>query len=121
MNGYFRKFLREESGVVESTLVLIPLIILFLISAELIVAVNYRNLNLAHAQGEATLGAITSAISPSDEVIDLSASGSLEKLRLLITHKKSSLPNLLPTLPFLHGEAGRQSDVIGIALIEQNP
>lgn len=118
---FVKKFWRSQEGVVESTLVIIPLMVLFLITAELIVAVNYRNLDLAYAQTDATSGAITSAVSSGDEVIVFSSPYSLDALRLLITHRRRTLPSLIPHLPFLSGENDRSTNVTGIAVVERQP
>jgi hypothetical protein len=115
--AFVKKFWHGEEGVVESTLVIIPLIILFLASAALIVSVNYRNLDLAYAQTDATSAAITSAASSADEVVSFSSSSG--GFRLLITHRKRTLPNLIPHLPFL-GDT-RSIDVTGLAVMEGKP
>lgn len=115
--AFVKKFWRSEEGVVESTLVVIPLMVLFLIAAGLIIAVNYRNLDSAYAQSDATSGAITSVVSGGDEV----ASFSFEGLRLLITHRRRSFPSIIPTLPFLRGENAYSTDVTGIAVMERQP
>ena len=46
----FLKHLQKEDGNVESALVLIPMLILFLIGVQLIVATNVRNTQMALAQ-----------------------------------------------------------------------
>lgn len=119
--AFVKKFWRSQEGVVESTLVIIPLMVLFLIAAQLILAVNYRNLDLAYAQTDATTGAITSVVSGDDEVISFSPPYSFDALRLLITHRRRTLPSLIPHLPFLSGENGRSTDVTGIAVMERQP
>jgi hypothetical protein len=43
----------REDGNVESALVLIPVLFLFLIGAQIIAATNLRNADLAMAQGDA--------------------------------------------------------------------
>ena len=72
MKGYkLRKLivlLRQEEGSVESTLVLIPLLVLFLVAVQIIVAINYRNLDLSYAQSSASSSALNSSFSTSDEV-----------------------------------------------------
>lgn len=60
--AFVKKFWRSQEGVVESTLVAIPLMVLFLIAAGLIIAVNYRNLDSAYAQTDATSGAIRKSV-----------------------------------------------------------
>jgi len=46
----FFTYLQKENGNVESALVLIPMLILFLIGVQLIVATNIRNTEMALAQ-----------------------------------------------------------------------
>ena len=53
------QLLQKEDGNVESALVLIPMLILFLIGVQLIVATNIRNTELALAQGDASARAIS--------------------------------------------------------------
>ncbi|MEI6844310.1 MAG: hypothetical protein WCK79_03275 [Actinomycetes bacterium] len=115
-------FWRDDRGVAESTLVIIPLMVLFLITAELIVAVNYRNLDLSYAQSEATTGAITGQVLDTDEVVSFDAGWfSLDRLKVLITHHQRSLPRILPAMPFLANEKDRVVDVVGIAVMEKLP
>ena len=119
--AFVKKFWRNEEGVVESSLVLIPLMVLFLIAAGLIVAVNYRNLDLAYAQTDATSGAITSVVSSEDEVVSFSSRFSGSALRLLITRHHRTLPAILPGLPFLNEEKARSTEVTGMAVMEELP
>lgn len=119
--AFVKRLWRSQDGVVESTLVIIPLMVLFLIAAQLIVAVNYRNLDLAYAQRDATSGAITSVVSAGDEIIVFPSPYSYDALRLLITHRKRTLPNIIPYLPFLNGESGRSTSVTGVAVMERQP
>ncbi len=114
-------FWHDDRGVAESTLVIIPLMVLFLITAELIVAVNYRNLDLSYAQSEATTGAITGQVLDTDEVVSFGSWFSMGKLKLLITHRQRSLPRILPVMPFLANEKDRVIDVVGIAVMEKQP
>ena len=118
---FVKKFWRSEEGVVESTLVLIPLMVLFLIAAGLIIAVNYRNLDVAYAQTDATSGAITLVVSSDDEVVTFSSPFSSDPVRLLITHRRRTFPSFIPNLPFLNGENGHSTDVTGIAVMEKQP
>lgn len=116
-----KKFLRGEEGVVESTLVIIPLLVLFLIAAGLIITVNYRNLDLTYAQSDASSTAITSLVSDGDEVVSLSSPFSFNALRLLITHRRRTFPSIIPNLPFLSGVQAHSTDVTGIAVMERQP
>lgn len=109
------RFLRKDDGNVESALVLIPMLILFLIGTQLIAATNLRNVDLALAQGDAAARAISHDYQPGDEVIELG--GRIEKIQLLITHRSNSLPQIVPGLAALMG-GNPVTDVMGIAVIE---
>ena len=115
---YLQRFLqavRKEDGNVESALVLLPMLILFLIGVQLIVATNIRNTEMALAQGDASARAISHQYQPSDEVLEVG--GRIEKIQLLITHRTHTLPQILPGLVALMG-GNPVSDVVGIAVIE---
>jgi len=92
------RVLRQDRGNVESSLVLIPLIILFLIAVELIVATNLRNSDFAIAQSDASSRAISGMVSSSDQVIELSSPDTFTHMKRLITSRKHSLPQLVPGL-----------------------
>jgi hypothetical protein len=109
------RFLRKDDGNVESALVLIPMLILFLIGTQLIAATNLRNVDLALVQGDAAARAISHDYQPGDEVIELG--GRIEKIQLLITHRSNSLPQIVPGLAALMG-GNPVTDVMGIAVIE---
>lgn len=109
--------LKDEKGNVESSMVLIPLLILFLIGIELIVATNLRNSDAAMAQGEASARAISGQILPSDEVIELDSSDRFSHIRLLITRRRSTLPQIVPGLIALMG-GSPSTDVKGVAVME---
>jgi len=110
-----RHLLCKDDGNVESALVLIPMLVLFLIGAQLIAATNIRNLDIALSQGEAAARAISGNFQPGDQVIELG--GRIEKIQLLITHRSNSLPQIVPGLAALMG-GNPITDVIGIAVIE---
>jgi hypothetical protein len=107
--------LKKDDGNVESALVLIPMLILFLIGVQLIVATNIRNAEMALAQGDAAARAISHQYQLGDEVYEVG--GRIEKIQVLITHRTHLLPQIVPGLVALMG--GRPvSDVVGIAVIE---
>jgi hypothetical protein len=108
---------RQESGNVESSLVLIPLVFLFLISVELIVATNLRNSDFALAQSDASSRAISGIVTSSDQVIELSSPDSFTHMKLLITRRKHSLPQLVPGLVALLG-GNAVVEVNGAAVME---
>jgi hypothetical protein len=107
--------LKKNDGNVESALVLIPMLILFLVGIQLIVATNIRNAEMALAQGDAAARAISHQYQVGDEVLEVG--GRIEKIQVLITHRTHLLPQIVPGLVALMG--GRPvSDVVGIAVIE---
>ena len=109
--------LKGEDGNVESALVLIPLLILFLIGIELIIATNLRNGDVAIAQGEASRRAISGQIYASDEVVELSSPDRFAHIRLLITHRRTTFPQIIPGLIALVG-GSPSTDVKGAAIME---
>jgi hypothetical protein len=106
---------RQEDGNIESALVLIPMLILFLIGVQLIVATNIRNTDLALAQGDASARAISHQFRTGDEIVDVG--GRIQKIQVLISHRTSTLPQLVPGLVSLMG-GNPATDVVGIAVIE---
>lgn len=110
-------FIRAEDGNVESSLVLIPLLILFLICMELIIATNLRNGDFAIAQGDASRRAISGEIHSTDEVIELNSPDPFAHIRVLISHRRIGLPQLVPGLIALMGGAPT-IDVKGAAIME---
>ena len=109
------EFLQKEDGNVESALVLIPMLILFLIGVQLIVATNIRNTEMALAQGDASARAISHQYQLGDEVLEVG--GRIQKIQVLVTHRTHMLPQLVPGLVALMG-GNPVSDVVGIAVIE---
>jgi hypothetical protein len=109
------QFFKKEDGNVESALVLIPMLILFLIGVQLIVATNIRNTEMALAQGDASARAISHQYQLGDELLDVG--GRIEKIQVLITHRTHMLPQIVPGLVALMG-GNPASDVVGIAVIE---
>jgi hypothetical protein len=109
------EFLQKEDGNVESALVLIPMLILFLIGVQLIVATNIRNTEMALAQGDASARAISHQYQLGDEVLEVG--GRIQKIQVLVTHRTHMLPQIVPGLVALIG-GNPVSDVVGIAVIE---
>ena len=107
--------MRKEDGNVESALVLIPMLILFLIGVQLIVATNIRNTEMALAQGDASARAISHQYQLGDQVLEVG--GRIQKIQVLITHRTHILPQIVPGLIALMG-GNPLSDVVGIAVIE---
>ena len=115
-----RNYFSNESGNIESAMVIIPLLVLFLIGAQLIVATNMRTLDMAITQSHASERAITGVLYASDEVIDLNSPDAFEKIRILVTHKSRAIPQLLPNLIAMINRSPRV-EVSGIAVMEKLP
>ena len=109
------RYLRKEDGNVESALVLIPMLILFLIGVQLIVATNIRNTEMALAQGDASARAISHEYQLGEEVFEVG--GRIQKIQVLITHRTHILLQIVPGLVALMG-GNPVSNVVGIAVIE---
>jgi hypothetical protein len=110
-----RTHVAREDGNVESALVIIPLLILFLIGAQVIAATNLRNADLAMAQGDAATRAISHEFYADDEIVEIG--GRIEKIRVLVTHRSHTIPQLVPGLIELMGGVPA-TDVVGISVIE---
>ena len=110
-----RAYLAREEGNVESALVLIPMLFLFLIGAQMISATNLRNADLAMAQGEAAERAISQEFHADDEIVEIG--GGIEKIHVLITHRSHSVLQLVPGLIEIFGGAPK-TQVVGISVIE---
>jgi len=115
-----RNYFANESGNIESAMVIIPLLVLFLVGAQLIVATNMRTLDMAITQSHASERAITGVLYASDEVIDLNSPDAFEKIRILVTHKSRAIPQLLPNLIAMISRSPRV-DASGIAVMEKLP
>ena len=118
---FAKKFWRDQAGVVESSLVMVPLIALFLITVQLVVAVNFRNLDQTYAQSSAASVAISEVIPSSDRVISFSSPHSYDDLRLIVSHRTTLLPRLIASLSFF--SSGRQASTVttGVAVMEHRP
>lgn len=105
----------REDGNVESALVIIPLLVLFLTGAQVIAATNLRNADLAMAQGDAAARAISQEFKLDDEIIEIG--GRVQRIRVLVAHRSHTVPQLLPGLIELMG-GSPVSDVVGVAVVE---
>lgn len=112
-------FLKSERGNVESAMVIIPLLFLFLISAQLIVVTNLRNMQQVIAQGDASSRALTGIIESGDEVIAINSPDSFAHLKLLITHHRQDIIQLIPGFFAIMGGMP-QIDVKGAAVMENS-
>jgi len=111
------KGVQDESGSVESAMVFIPLLILFLVTMQIGVAINFRNIDSTFAQSEASERAISGQFTSTDRVMDVNPFGTFNTLDILITRKVSSIPILIPFIgTFINKD--HRSEVTGIAVIE---
>ncbi len=115
-----RKFIKDENGSAESAMVLIPVIFLFLCSMQLVTAVFYRNLELRDVQSQASTRAISGEVANGDASISIPSPDRFQDLKLLIVSKRREIPILVPGLGNLLAH-GLESDVTGIAVVEQQP
>lgn len=111
------KFFKDERGSVESTLVLIPLLILFLLGFQLSTTVHSRNSMRADVQSAATAKAISGDFEVGDEFIHIDTSGDGQNLDLLVTQQRMKLDDLLPG--FLGGHTSQREVYLhGLAIVE---
>ena len=107
----------DERGNVESAMVLIPLLLLFLAGAQIASATYLRNSESMLAQDAATTRAISGDFEGEDAFIHVDNSGDGQNLDLLITRRTRSLADLVPS--FLGGISGnRIVDLYGFAVVE---
>lgn len=115
-----KKFIKDESGNIESALVLVPLLFLFLCSIQLVLAIQVRNFDQSDVQSQASSRAITGSFGAADSVLSISSRYSFEDQQLLIVSKRRDIPLLIPGLSKVLG-GSLQSDVTGVAVIESQP
>ncbi|MGI9199200.1 MAG: hypothetical protein ACR2I9_05825 [Candidatus Nanopelagicaceae bacterium] len=110
--------INAEVGTVESALVLIPLLVLFLATMQLMVTVNFRNLDMASTQNQASLQAVHQVVEPRNELIDLRSGDFFTKLRLLVVKSERNLPEIFPGINELLG--GKKLRTTGVAVYEES-
>ncbi len=110
---------RDNRGNAESTLVLIPLLILFLIGMQISLATHSRNVERMNVQDEASVRAISGDFQEHDSFIQIRSSGDGQNLDLLITHREIGIQNLLPGF-LSQVTSGREVSVDGIAIVENS-
>lgn len=116
----FRNFLRDENGNIESAMVLIPLIFLFLCSIQLVSAVFIRNSDQSDVQNQASIRAISGSFNRNDSISNIPSSYPFEDQKILIVSKRRNIPLLVPGLGNLLGRE-LHSEVTGVAVIETRP
>ncbi len=113
----FLKYLHSEDGNLESALVLIPLISLFLATLQLIATVNIRNVDMTVAQNQASEQSVWQQINSTDNEVKLASGSPFEKLRLVVVNVERELPQIFPGINTLMG--GRKIRTVGTAVIEE--
>lgn len=111
------KYLHSEDGNVESALVIVPLIALFLGTLQLIATVNYRNVDMTATQNKASYQAIWNQVNPGDQEIKLASGSAFEKLRLVVVKVEREVPQIFPGISRLLG--GKKIRTTGTAVIEE--
>lgn len=113
------KYIASDRGNVESSLVLIPLLFLFLCSLQLISTIYLRNGEQISVQSDASRRSISGEFRSGDEVILIGNSSGRFGRKILLTHEQKSIPILIPGLSALVGK--KMSTVLtGVAVIEAN-
>ena len=119
---YFAKkylaWLREDSGNVESALVMIPLISLFLITLQLIATVNLKNVDMTSTQNRAGFQAVQQDVYPEDQLLTLNSGDFFSRLRLLIIRTERNMPQIFPGVSNLVG--GKKIKTTGTAVYEES-
>jgi len=104
------KFLRCERGNVESALVLLPLMSLFLIATQINVAIHARNMEKVVVQDQASQRALTGDFEENDQFLSIYSPDPHQNLDLVVTTKERSVPRIF-------GDE-YQVQVTGIAVVE---
>lgn len=108
---------KDERGNVESSLVLIPLLFLFLVGIQLILAIGMRDADSLAASDQASVRAISGNFSQSDREQKLKSPDRFSNLSILISLQSRKIPQLVPGLAALLGRE-LETDGRGIAIIE---
>jgi hypothetical protein len=112
-----KKLIRDESGSIESAMVLIPLLFLFLSSIQIVSAIHIRNSDQSGVQSQASSRAISGSYEEKDSILNIPSRSTFEDQQLLVVSKRREIPILIPGLSKLLGRR-LQSDVTGVAVIE---
>ena len=112
-----RKLIKQEDGNIESSLVLIPLILLFLCGAQLVTTIFQRNTSFIDVQNQASTRAISGRFLDGDRTIDVISPNRLDQLKLLVINPRQAIPVLIPGLSLLLGKR-LESNLNGVAVIE---
>ena len=113
----FKEILGDDRGNVESALVLIPLLFLFLVTSQIAIAIHSRDMQAIAAQDGAAVAGINGAFSSDDTFIHIDSPDPHQNLDLVIRSKRSGFPRLLPELTALLRREP-VTEVSGIAVVE---
>ena len=111
------RLVKDDRGNVESSLVLIPLLLLFLVGMQLILAIGMRDADSLAAADQASIRAISGNFSQSDREQKLESPDRFSNLSMLITMQSRKIPELVPGLAALLGR-DLETDARGLAIIE---
>ena len=109
--------LRCERGNIESAMVLIPLLLLFLAGFQIATAAHFRNSERISVQDDATTRAIAGEFEVGDEFMHIESSGDGQNLDLLVTQRSRSIPDFIPGF-FGGATSGRLVNLYGLAIVE---
>jgi hypothetical protein len=112
-----REFFKSDRGSIESSLVLIPLLTVFLISSQLALAIHGRNMEQLQVQNQASNGAISGEFSSTDTYLKIYSPDAEQDLDLVISTRSRGLASLLPGLSEIVGREPR-IEVSGLAIVE---
>ncbi len=104
------KFLRCERGNVESALVLLPLMSLFLIATQINVTIHARNMEKVVVQDQASQRALTGDFEETDQFLSIYSPDPHQDLDLVVTTRERYVPRIF-------GDE-HQVQVTGIAIVE---
>ena len=108
----------DEDGNVESSLTIIPLLLLFLATIQIITTVNFRNIDFANTQSQASLQSVHQIVEPGDHLIPLESGRFGDELRLLVVKREREIPSIFPGLAQLLN--GRKLKTEGAAVYEES-
>ena len=111
------RLIKDDRGNVESSLVLIPLLFLFLVGMQLILAIGMRDADSLAAADQASTRAISGNFLQSDRERKLESPDRFSNLSMLITMQSRKIPELVPGLAALLGR-DLETDARGLAIIE---
>lgn len=94
----------------ESSIVLIPLLTLFLTGMQISMTVHTRNMEKIAAQSDASQRALEGEFQEGDEFIHIANSGTRGGLDLLVSHRERTIGALIGS--------DRKAEVDGIAIVE---